>query len=109
MQKSEPSPAAGGNGKRCRRWGNSLVHQTMKHRLAPDPAFHPASTRKTPGPVLFALEPPHAGVQGREGDTSPLATTCHHPRAERQESQDPQGLGTVDIHQQVTAALVYTG
>ena len=87
MQKSEPSPAAGGDGKRCRCWGNSLVHQTMKHRLATDPAFLPACTRKTPGPVLFALEPPHAGVQGREGDVSPLATARHHPRAERQESR----------------------
>lgn len=49
--------------------------------------FHPGCVRKIPGSVLFAPEPPHAVVQGREGDVSPLVTTCHHPRAERQESR----------------------
>lgn len=73
MQKSEPSPAAGGNGSGADA-GETVVifHQDDDETsyLPHDPAFHPGCARKHSWARPLALEPPHAGVPGREG-TSP--------------------------------------
>ena len=85
-QKSETSPTAGGNGKRHRRRGNGSFIRQLNIDLPYDPAVPSWVCMQDSRVSPLCIAPPHAGVQGREGDVSPLVTTCHHPRAERQES-----------------------